>query len=356
MFPIIFVAPIIQLLLLGYAVNLDVRDIPTIVCDLDRTKTSRELLSEFSHSGYFNLKSYVSKIDQVDRYLDNGKVSIAIVIPPGYGNKVISGRPAQLQIIADGSETNSATIGLNYASMIVAKYLQNIILQRRDRTFFCPYIQAKINPKIRIWYNPELKSRNFMVPGVLGLLLMVMTMILTSLATVKEKEIGTMEQLIVTHIKPYQLIIGKLAPFTLIGLIDVILVLLVATFWFNIPVKGNVPLLFGLCAIFLLTTLGLGLFVSTVSKTQQQAMMTAAFFVMIPMMFLSGFVFPIENMPKIIQFFTYLLPLRYFFVIVRGIFLKGVGIQELWDEMIILFVFGVVILFLSILRFQKKLE
>jgi len=209
---------------------------------------------------------------------------------------------------------------------------------------------------MRVWYNPELKSRNFMIPGILALILMVMTIVLTSLAIVKEKEYGTLEQIIVTPIKPYQLIIGKLVPFAMIGLIDVILVICVARFWFNVPLNGSVILLFVLCNIFLLSTLGLGLLVSTVSKNQQQAMMTAMFYIMLPMFFLSGFVFPIENMPKFIQPVTYLLPLRYFFVIVRGLFLKGVGMAELWDETLILILFGIGILAVSAIRFHKKLD
>jgi ABC-2 type transport system permease protein len=194
-----------------------------------------------------------------------------------------------------------------------------------------------------------------MVPGVLALLLMVLTMILTSLAIVKEVEAGTMEQLIVTPIRPYELVIGKLAPFFIIGIIDIILVLLVATLWFGVPLKGSILLIFTLCMVFQMTTLGAGLFVSTVSRTQQQAMLTSVFFVILPMMFLSGFVFPIENMPAIIQFFTYLIPLRYFFVIIRGVFLKGVGLRELWVESSLLLGFGILILTMSILRFQKRI-
>ena len=237
----------------------------------------------------------------------------------------------------------------------MAGYSQRVVVQRLNRLGPPGARPPRVNPEVRVWYNPELKSRNFMVPGILGLLLMVMTMMLTSLAIVKEKEVGTMEQLIVTPIRPYQLIIGKLAPFTLIGLIDIVLVLLVATFWFNVPVRGSIFLLFGLCVVFLMTTLGLGLFVSTISRTQQQAMMTSMFFVMLPMNFLSGFIFPIENMPVVIQYGTYLLPLRHFFVILRGLFLKGVGIEQLWDETLMMFAFGVAILALSVLRFRKKL-
>lgn len=354
MFSISFIAPIFQLLVLGYAANLDVTDLPTVVCDLDRSAASRELLRTFTNSGYFELAWDVTRMEDVDPYIETGKASIAILVPRGFGDRLIAGRPAELQVIADGSDANSATIGLGYASALTAVYSRNVILRRLERLGRDAQ-PARIDPEVRVWYNPELKSRNFMVPGILGLLLLVMTMMLTSLAIVKEKEVGTMEQLVVTPIRPYQLIIGKLAPFTLIGLVDIVLILLVAAFWFNVPVRGSVPLLFGLCVVFLMTTLGLGLLVSTLSRTQQQAMITSAFFVMLPMNFLSGFIFPIENMPELIQYITYLLPPRYFFVILRGLFLKGVGLEQLWDEVVILSLMGVAILTLSALRFRKKL-
>jgi len=243
---------------------------------------------------------------------------VALLIPKGFGKKLGNGTPAPLQVIADGTESSSASIGFSYASMIVMEYSQNIILETmlKHGALILP---ARVVPQIRVWYNPDLKSRNFMVPGVLGLLLMVMTMILTSLAIVKEKELGTLEQLIVTPIRPYQLIIGKLAPFFVIGVIDVVLVILVALLVFALPVKGGILLLIALSIVFLMTTLGLGLFISTISRTQQQAMMTAIFFFMLPMIFFSGFVFPIENMPPVIQGISYLIPLRYYFVIVRGL-------------------------------------
>ena len=355
MFSISFIAPIFQLVVLGYAANLDVSDIPTAVCDLDRSVASRELLRTFENSGAFSLAYQVTDPEDVDPFIETGKASLAILIPRGFGDRLAAGRPADLQVIADGSETSSATLGLGYASALVSGYSQNVVVQRLNRLGLPGAQPARINPEVRVWYNPELKSRNFMVPGILGLLLMVMTTMLTSLAIVKEKEVGTMEQLVVTPIRPYQLIIGKLAPFALIGLIDVVLVLVVTIFWFHVPVRGSIFLLFGLCVVFLMTTLGLGLFVSTISRTQQQAMMTSMFFVMLPMNFLSGFIFPIENMPKLIQYGTYLLPLRHFFVILRGLFLKGVGIAQLWDDALMMFAFGVGILGLSVLRFRKKL-
>lgn len=347
-------APIFQLIILGYAATLDVNNIPTVVCDFDNSSASRELVRSFTCTEYFSIVGYFDKTSEIDRQLDDGYASLAIVIPRGFGEKVGAGLSSPLQIIADGTETSTAGVGLSYASMIVSRYAQNILLESfmRKGSIVTP---ARVSTEFRVWYNPELKSRNFMVPGVLGLLLMVMTLLLTSLAIVKEKELGTLEQLVVTPIKPYQLIVGKLAPFLLIGIIDVVLVVFVALLVFNLPVKGSILLLLFLCLIFLMTTLGLGLFISTVSHTQQQAMMTAIFFFMMPMMFFSGFVFPVENMPTIIYYMSYFIPLRYFFVIVRGLFLKGIGITMLWPEALALLIFGSVILFLSVLRFQKRL-
>lgn len=354
MFGISFVAPVFQLIVLGFAANLDVSNIPMVVCDLDRSSTSSDFITKFVSTGYFESVGYINRIDDLDRFIENGQASLALVIPAGFERKLIGAEPSPVQLIADGSETTSGGIGLSYASTIAARYSENIILE----TLFRRGISStppRVNAEIRVWYNPELRSRNFMVPGVLGLLLMVMTMILTSLAIVKEKELGTLEQLIVTPIRPSQMILGKIIPFLVIGIGDVVLVVGVATLLFGLPLKGGFWLLFALCLVFLMTTLGLGLFVSTISRTQQQAMMTAIFFIMMPMIFFSGFVFPIENMPRIIQYISYAMPLRYFFVIVRGIFLKGVGPEVLWPQALALFVFGAVILSLSVARFRKRL-
>ncbi len=353
--PIVFIAPIFQLLILGYAANLDVRDIPAVVCDLDRSRESRELQEEFFASGYFRVASYVENYEQLEARLKNGEATIGIVIPQGFGRRLAADTGPQLQLFGDGSESSLAVIALNYASIIVDRYSNRYLL---DRLGGLPTSMKPVQPdlKIRIWYNPELKSQNFMVPGILAMLLMVMTMMLTSLAIVKEKEVGTLEQLIVTPIRPFQLVVGKLVPFILIGTVDIALVILVARLLFGILIAGSVFLLFALSGVFLISTLGIGLLVSTVSKTQQQAMMTSVFFVMLPMIILSGFVFPIENMPQLIQYATLVLPLRYYFIIVRGIFLKGAGMAELWDETLILFGIGVLILVVSALRFRKRLE
>jgi len=353
LFPVIFLSPIIQLFVLGYAANLDVRNIPVVVSDMDRSQTSREFLARFENSGYFHFQGRAAKPNEVDRWLDHGHASMAIVVPRRFGSDLTAGKTVQIQLIMDGAESQSAIIGFSYASMIVAKYSRDILLQTLGRSGLT-IPGGGLNHKVRVWYNPDLKSRNFFVPGVLATLLMIMTMLLTSQGIVKEKEMGTMEQLIVTPVRPWQLILGKLLPFLIIGLVDIALVVIVATFWFKVPVKGSVPLLFALGVVFMMTTLGLGLFISTISRNQQQAMMTSSFFMM-PQILLSGFVFPLENMPSIIQAISTIIPLRYFLVIIRGLFLKGVGIEALWDETVALLVFGLAILTLSTLLFRKKL-
>ncbi len=355
LFPVLFISPILQLLLLGYAANLDVKNIPSVICDMDHSAASRAFLEDFVNSGYFSVRARVGRMDEIDRYLDHGDAAIAFVIPRGFGDKVAARREASVMLIADGSESQSATIGVNYGTMIASKYAQKIIFEAFERAKGLGLRPVVVNAEVRVWYNPELKSRNFMVPGVLGLILMIMTMSLASLGIVRERETGTMEQLIVTPIRPHELIIGKLLPFVLIGLVDAAFVITVARGWFGIPIRGSVALLFALCLAFMLTTLGTGLFISTISRTQQQAMLTSLFFIM-PQMMLSGFVFPIENMPKVFQYLTTIIPLRYFFVIIRGIMLKGAGWSELWPQAAALIVLGTLILTLSVARFHKKLE
>ena len=355
LFPVIFISPILQLLLLGYAANLDVKNIPSVICDMDRSAASRAFLDDFVNSGYFSVEARVERMDEIDRYLDHGDAAMAFVVPRGFGDKLAARREATVMLIADGSESQSASIGVNYGTMIAAKYAQKIIFEAFERAKGFGLKPVLVNAEVRVWYNPELKSRNFMVPGVLGLILMIMTTSLASQGIVREREMGTMEQLIVTPIRPYQLIVGKLLPFVLIGLVDAVFVITVARGWFGIPIRGSVALLFALCLAFMLNTLGTGLFISTISKTQQQAMLTSLFFIM-PQIMLSGFVFPIENMPKVFQYLTTIIPIRYFFVIIRGIMLKGAGWPELWPQAAALLVLGTTTLTLSVARFHKKLD
>lgn len=354
MLPIIIVAPILQVILLGYAATVDVRNIGLAVCDLDSSPESRALLTRFTNTGYFQIVGWGEVPDDLDDYLDKSKAVIALVIPRGFSDGLQSGRTVSLQLIADGSDANTANISLNYARQITVGYSQGLLVEQLRRVGGGLQVPQAV-PVTRVWFNPELRSANYMVPGVVALILMIITTTFTSASIVKEREIGTMEQLLVTPMKPYQLLLGKLLPYVLIGFFDVVLILGVAVNWFDIPLKGSVITLFGLSGLFILTTLGLGLFVSTISHTQQQAMMTAQFFIFFPMIFLSGFTFPIENMPVPVQILTYIVPLRYFLEIIRGLFLKGVGLETLWPQALALTAFGITILSLSVGRFQKRL-
>ena len=358
-------APILQLAVLGYAATTDVKNVPVVVADADRSPASRDLIERFEASPYFSIVDVVTTVDQIDPYLEHGRAWMALSIPTGYGQAVGSRTPATVQVVADGTDANSTTVALGYATNLVATYAQSLVGSRAltppgataappGQGFSLAGRLGTFDPQVRVWFNPQLESKDFMIPGVLALLLLVMTAVLGSMGIVREKELGTLEQLNVTPLGRWQLIVGKLLPYGLIGAIDVFLVVGVAVFWFQIPLRGSFPLLFAMSLVYLLSTLGLGLFVSTISDTQQQAMMTAAFFVVVPMIYLSGFVFPIENMPAVIQPLTYLIPLRYYLVIVRGIFLKGVGLETFWKEALQLFVFGVVILSLAAARARKR--
>lgn len=356
MFGIILIAPVVQLIFLGYAANLDIERIKLVVYDQDKTTTSRKLIDELTSSGYFVIQDYVNDYNSVTEFLDYNKAIIALVIPNDFEKNLNRKETAKLQAIFDGSDGNTASIAAGYFQQIVLQFAQRTTFEmlKRSGTAFLPV--GNVTPEIRVWYNPTLKTRNYMVPGIVGLLLSIVTLLLTSLAVVKEKEIGTMEQLIVTPLKPYQIIIGKLVLFILLGFVSIIIVLTAMRFIFNIPVKGSLFFLFLSAFFYILSTLGLGLFVSTISKTQQQAMMIAVFAVMMPMVFLSGFAFPVENMPKIIQYISYIIPLKYFINIIRGVISKGLGFSELWLNAAVLLAMGVIILLLSSLRFQRRLD
>jgi ABC-2 type transport system permease protein len=341
LFGVVIVAPILQLTLLGYAATTDVRNVPMVVADGDRSPASRELIARFDRSPYFTVIDTVTSADEVEPYIQRGRAWLALSIPSGYGRGVSGAGPTTVQIIADGSDSNSTTVALGYATNLVSSYVQELI-------------PSPIDPRIRVWFNPQLESRFFMIPGVLALILMVVTANLASMAIVREKELGTLEQLNVTPLRRWELIAGKLLPYGAIGMVDVLLVVAVAVFWFEVPLRGSFALLLAMCLTYVLCTLSLGLFISTISETQQQAMMTATFFFLMPMIYLSGFIFPIENMPSAIQPVTYLIPLRYFLIIVRGIFLKGIGLDLLWPQAAALAAWGAVVLALAVVRSSKR--
>lgn len=356
MFAVVLIAPVIQLVFLGYAANRDLNDVKTCILDLDRSVSSREFISGFEQSGYFSIVEYSDNYADIENRIDKGEALIAVVTPQDFEKDIRNGKTATVQVIFDGSDGNKASVAAGYVMSVASAYGGKVFVDRLERSGFKTPPAGSIVPVTRVWYNPNLTTREFMLPSIVGLVLIIITVNITSLAIVKEREIGTLEQLLVTPVRPYQLIIGKLLPFTVIGLIAVTLVLAVMIFWFGINVKGSIPLLFLSSLVFMLSTLGLGLFVSTISKTQQQAMVTSAFLVIMPMIFLSGFAFPIESMPKIIQYVTYIIPLKYFIIIIRGIVLKGLTMADLWQELGILFLIGVIILVFSSLRFKKSME
>jgi ABC-2 type transport system permease protein len=326
-----------------------VRDVPLVVADGDRSAASRELVQRFDASPSFTVIETVTTVGQIDSFLESGDAWIALAIPAGYGADLAAGRGVTVQVAADGTDSNSTTAALGYATALIGGYARELI------ALSAPAAAASgIDARIRVWFNPELESRFFMVPGVLALVLLLVTANLAAMAIVREKEVGTLEQLNVTPLRRWELITGKLLPYGLIGLVDILLATAVAVFWFEVPLRGSFWLLMAISLIYVLCTLALGLLISTISETQQQAMMTATFFFLMPMIYLSGFMTPIENMPEPIQWITYIIPLRYFLVIVRGIFLKGVGFEVLLPQVAALATWGVVVLALAILRSTKR--
>ncbi|MHB8579205.1 MAG: ABC transporter permease [Ignavibacteriaceae bacterium] len=356
LYRIVFLAPILQLVLLGYAANMDVNTVHTAIFDQDKTAASRDYIQRFERSGYFEIDDYVDTYQQVTNEINKGNVLWALVIPKDFEKDIETRKPAPVQAIFDGSDGNKTSIAFGYVQNITANYAQNILLQIADKTGRKNSIAGSLEPVIRVWYNPDIKTRVFMVPSIMGLILMIITIILMSMAIVKEREIGTLEQLIVTPIKPYQLIIGKLIPFVILGFIDILIVQSIMVFWFGIVIQGSFIFLVFASFLFILSTLGIGLFLSTISKTQQQAMMVAQFAIMMPFIYLSGFSFPIENMPKIVQYITYLIPLRYYITILRAVILKGASFKELLPETGMLLIMGILILVASAMRFKKRLE
>jgi ABC-2 type transport system permease protein len=360
----LFFPPLLQLLIFGYAASLDVDNAKIAWMDQDRTPESRELLSEFEGSGRFVIAGLPADEHAMQLMMDRGQVDGVIRVLPGFARDVERGRTSSVQVLLDGTNSNTASIVSGYASQCIARY-SNVVMQQKQRAMTVAATEGsgtamsiatpQVTPRTRVWFNPDLRSRNYFIPGVIVNIITLVTLSLTAMAIVREKEIGTMEQLMVTPIRPTELIIGKTLPFVLVGLWDMLLVLGAALLLFHIPFRGSFFLLLGSTLLFLLSSLGAGLFISTVSKTQQQAMMATSLFFQ-PFFMLSGFTFPIRNMPQVAQWLTVVNPVRYFMEIVRGVFLQGAGVAALWPQMVALAVFGVTILGLSISRFHKQLE
>ena len=351
---VIFVSPIVQVLIFGYAATMDIMNAPTAIYDVDNTKESRDVILKFANSKYFEIKSYLSSEKDVNEIIDHGRVIGVLKFDRGFGQDIQGNRSAKIQLIVDGTDSNAAQIIVSYASQIVADYNKEQLKDRREIYLKRRLAVPSVDLRDRRWFNENLESKNYYLPGVIALIVSIMSLLLSSMALVREKEIGTMEQLIVSPLKPIELILGKIIPFGIIALVQVTLVTLVGALWFHVPMRGNIVLLFACTVIFLLTTLGAGLFISTLCNTQQEAMMSVFLFYF-PATLLSGFAYPIANMPKVIQYITYLNPLRYYLVILRSLFLKGVGIQVLWSETAALLFLGVGVITLSATRFKKTL-
>jgi ABC-2 type transport system permease protein len=359
---LLFVPPILQTLIFGFAVNLDVDHVRIGWSDMDATPQSRDLRARFESCGRFDVVATPGSGAETARLLDRSEVQAVVRVLPNFARDLARGRSTELQILIDGTNSNTASLVASYAGQIAATYssdhlgdLQKVRILTRGPGTAVNLALPQVTPRSRVWFNPELKSRNYFVPGVVANIIMMVTLMLTALAIVREKEIGTMEQLMVTPIRPLELMLGKTLPFAIVGLLDVTVITALALVVFRVPFRGSALLLFFASVVFLLTALGAGLFISTISHTQQQAMMSSFFF-STPAFMLSGFAFPIRNMPVAVQWITYLNPLRYFMEIVRGIFLKGVGIEILWPQMLALAVYGVTVLGLSAARFHKNLD
>jgi ABC-2 type transport system permease protein len=361
---LLFVPPLVQLIVFGFAVNLDVGESAIGWIDMDRTPASREMRAAFEGSPYFAIEAFPASDKDVQDLLDRGAVRAVVQILPGFARDLGRGRTSALQILVDGSNSNTALIVSAYATEVAGRYSREVMIrQQNDRALrgaeSNPVPVRRATPGLdirsRVWFNPSLYSRNYFVPGVVVNIVALVTVMLTAMSIVREKEIGTMEQLMVTPIRPLELMVGKLLPFALIGLAEVAFVTAAALVVFGVPFRGHLLVLLLGAILFLLTTLGIGLFLSTISETQQQAMM-ASFFFFLPAFMLSGFAFPIRNMPLPVQYLTYLNPVRYMIEIVRSLFLKGTGVDVLWPQMLALFAYGTAILLFSSIRFHKRLD
>lgn len=361
-FRILLIAPLFQLMIFGYAVRLDVKDVATVVADLSRSQMSRELIDAFSQSGYFRMEAFLDSYAEADRFLEDGSAKVALLIPPDMEQRIKGYRTAQVGILIDGVDTTTAGTVSGYAESIIQGFSADLLQTRiqwarslRHSLGRQDLILPSVSARPRAWFNPNLDSRNFFVPGVLALILTFFSMVLTSMALVREKERGTIEQLMVTPLTRLELIVGKIAPCFLVSCLNLVVMTFLAVSWFDPFMRGSLLFFFFAAILFLMTCLALGMTISVFCQTQQQAMLSS-FMVLQPAVLLSGFVFPIENMPGVIQYVTYINPLRYFIVIVREVFLKGAGPDILWPQLIPIALMGIFYIALSSFLFKKKID
>ncbi|HSM70322.1 MAG TPA: ABC transporter permease [Anaerolineales bacterium] len=350
----IILIPIIQLFLLGYSATNDVRNIPLAVMDQSRSVESRELLDAYRAADYFRISFTVQSEAEIAQLIESGEARAAVIIPPDYAQRLHEGN-AQIAFILDGSDPTSASTALSAAQLIGQSHSTGIMLERFERSGMNLRVRPPVEVRTTVWYNPDMVNAHFMIPGVIGMILYAIAAILTANSVVRERERGTIEQLIVTPIRPWELIVGKLMPFVILGFFNTIEVLAVGHWWFGMPVRGDLGLILGLSVIFLATGLGVGLLASTIANTQQEAMLTV-WMTLLPSIFLSGFFFPLEAMPRILQWISYIMPLRYYLVIIRTLLLKGVGIEMIQFEVFAMTLFAVFIMALAALRFRKRLD
>ncbi len=350
---LLFLPPLIQLIVYGYAVNFDISHIRVAVLDQDRSAQSRQLLNRVTSTPYFDLVAWLDSEEEARRLLDLGEVALVLRLPSDFARKLKQGDTARVQMLLDGTDSNQTLVVMRYFNQVLTDYTQDLMQKRLNRLGL-KRLEMPVGIEQRVWYNPNLTGRWSFVPGVIAMVVLLVSLMLTALAVVREKEIGTMEQLLVTPLRPLELILGKTVPFVLISLIDAVLVTVAGVFWFEVPLRGSLwVLLLGL-VLFLVNSVGLGLLISTLSRTQQQAM-TAGTFILTPAVLLSGLIFPIANMPEPVQWLTYLNPLRYFIITVRGVFLKGVGLEVLWPEYVGLGALGLTLLTFSVMRFKSRI-
>jgi ABC-2 type transport system permease protein len=352
---IIFLMPLIQLFLMGFAATSDVRNVPLVVLDRDRSAASRDLLAAYRSADYFHVDYDVTSETELRQLIDSGQAGVGMIIPPGYGDTLAAGQTAEVAFVIDGSDPAIASTALSAAQLIAQNKATQLVAERAAHAGQTAVARLPIEVRTQVWYNPDLISAYNMVPAMIGLILMFLTMQLTAAAIVREREAGTLEQLVVTPLRSTELMIGKLAPFVLIAMIDAVEIVVVGVLIFNVPINGSLVLLFALSALFLATSLGIGLFVSTVAKTQREAQMMSMLFTL-PAMFLSGFFFPLAAMPKVLQYASYAVPLRYFLIVTRSIVLKGVGMEALVPQVRALAIFAVLIMSMAVVRFRKTLD
>jgi ABC-2 type transport system permease protein len=352
---IIFIMPLVQLFLMGFAATSDVRNVPLAVLDRDRTPASRDLLAAYRAADYFHVDYDVTSETELRQLIDSGRAGVGMIIPPGYADKIASGQTAEVAFVVDGSDPSIAGTALSAAQLIAQTKATTLLAERAAHLGQTAVARSPIEIRTQVWYNPDLVSAYNMVPAMIGLILTFLTMQLTAAAIVREREAGTLEQLVVTPLRSSELMIGKLTPFVMIALIDAVEIIVVGVLIFGVPINGSLWLLFILSTLFLATSLGIGLFISTIAKTQREAQMTSMLFTL-PAMFLSGFFFPIAAMPKVLQWASYAVPLRYYLIVTRSIVLKGVGMEALTSEVRALAVFAVAITTLAVVRFRKTLD